>query len=105
MQWLNILQSFFLRPFGLVEIIAQLKVHPEACTRSKVPSQPKRCRSAYSSSATNDLIDPLKRYMDGVGKFLLLEPHRLKELLSQDLSGMGWFSISRYSYHILPHSS
>ena len=43
--------------------------------------------------------------MDGVRKLLLFEAHRLKKLLSQDLSGMGWFSVSRYSYHTLPHSS
>jgi hypothetical protein len=105
MQRLDFLQGFLLRPLGLVKIMAHLKVHPEAGTRPEVPTQSERRRGTYGSPTTNDLIDPLKGDMDGVGKLLLFEPHRLKELFSQDLSGMGWFSISRYSYHMLPHSS
>jgi hypothetical protein len=57
------------------------------------------------SSTTNDLIDSLKREINGIRKLLLLKAHGIKEIFSQNFSGMGWLSISRYSYHILPHSS
>jgi len=71
-----------------LEVVADLKVQPEALAHAKETRQAKSSVGADRPLAMNDLVDTTSGDSDVLGEAILAQPHRPQKLLEKDLSGV-----------------
>src|SRR5688500_15611413 len=82
----------------MIKIPPRLQIHPELARHSEELRQSYRSTRRDSTPLIDDLIYPLERDVDCVSEFALSKPQRLKKLLKQHFSGMGWRAMCRNSH-------
>ena len=70
-----------------VELVGLLQVHPEIGRRTEIPAQTQRRVGREVTLASDDLADPIGRYVDRARKLGRAEPE-LFELIGKDLARM-----------------
>src|SRR3972149_706849 len=98
---LDIVQDSRLGASGTVQVGVELEVHPEGLRGAEVLGQAKRRTRGNTPTSVHDLVDPLIRHMEGIGKVALANAHRLEEFLQEDLSRMRGWSVGGNAGHWL----
>lgn len=95
------LKNRFLFSCRIVQVCAQLKVHPEIGGISEIFCQTQCSRTCDAALAVDDFVDSLIRHLNGIGQLALCNVHRNEELFEQHLSGMRWLAVCWYAYHVI----
>ena len=84
---------------GVVEVAAKLEVHPEAFRVAEEPGKAQCRAGSDASSAIDEVVHALVRYLDTLGELALSEAHRAQKLLPKHFSGVGRFTMGGDSDH------
>ena len=88
-------ERFRLGLLRMIQIAAELKIHPEICRHPEVFCQAQSCTGRDPSPSVHQLIDALVGHMESLGQFALGESHGLQEFLQKNVPWMrgravGW---------------
>ena len=72
----------------MIQIPAQLKIHPEVGCCAEILGQAQRGRGGDATPSIDQLIDPLIGNPDAIREIALGEPHRIQKLFQQHLARM-----------------
>lgn len=82
-------QLILLGLHGMVQVAAVFQVDPKPFGGAEKLGQPQGGARGYSPFPVHDFIDPLVRYMHGLGEIPLGNRHGHKEFLPQYFARMG----------------
>ena len=67
----------------------RLEIDPQLRCRAEVPGEPERGVGGDRAAAEDDVVDPRARHLDRLCECVNANPHRLEEIVAQDLAGMS----------------
>ena len=91
----NTVQCLSFRALSMVQIPPQLQIQPEVGRRAKILGQPRSRTWGHASPPVGELVNPLIRYPNRVGKLALSNSHGPQKLLQQHFARMCRRSMSR----------
>src|SRR5262249_37704435 len=86
-------ELFRLRLLRMIQIPAQLQVHPEICGNAKEFSQAQALTGWHPAPSVDQLIDALVGHTNGLCQVSLGEPHGAHEFLQKHFPWMRWHTV------------
>jgi hypothetical protein len=83
------------------QVVAGLKVEPEALRSTKVAREPKRGVRGDGPLALHDFIDPARGHGHVFGETILAQAERAQKLLEENSARMDWLSFSPLGAHFI----
>ncbi len=95
----NVFQIVPLGLLGVIQIPAQLQIHPIISRHAEEARQPQSRARGYAPSPVDNFVNSLIGDVDLVRQFTLRDAHRRQELFEEHFAGVGWWSVCRYANH------
>lgn len=100
-QGTDLVDVFRLGLLRVVQVPAELQIHPEVRRGAEEPGQPQGCTRRDAASTAHDLVDALEGDMDGCGEVALGQAKRQQKLLPEHLARVGRRPIGWNADHVL----
>src|ERR1700730_10966083 len=92
--WMNGVQVFRLGLLGVVQIPAQLQVHPEVRRHAEVFCQAQGDTGRDALLVSYDFLNALPGYVNELGQLAFLDSHWCQEFFGEHLAGMDRWAMS-----------
>ena len=97
--WADGVQIFRLGLLGVIQIPAQLHVHPEVGRHSKILRQTERDAGSDALVVGDDFVNALSGHVNELGQFVFLDTRWCQELFDEHFAGMCWWTICGNANH------
>lgn len=94
-------QIFRLGLLRVIQIPAQLQVHPEVSRHAKVLGQAQRDAGRETLVVGYDFVDALGGHVNELGQLTFIDSHRCQELFNEHFAGVCWRSMCGNANHSL----
>ena len=85
---------------SMVQVPAELEVHPEVGGSVEELGKPQSCTGGDAALSSNDFVNTLERDVDRGGEVSLSHVQRNQEFLKEHFAGMGGFSVGGGAHHV-----
>lgn len=86
-------EVFGLGLLGMIQIPAQLQVHPEVCRHTKILCQPQSDAGCDALVVGDNFVDAWSGYVNELRQLALVNSHWCQEFFDEHFAGMCWRSM------------